>query len=468
VLSSRYCLFLDIAPADLSENRRSSDIEESAIYRAKQLEVRTLMSNKQGFDTLALHAGHEVDPTGSRAVPIYQTTSYLFQDTDHAAQLFALEKPGFIYSRLQNPTVDVLEKRVAALEGGIGAVAAASGHAAETMCFTTLAGEGDEIVSASALYGGTFTLLNNTLRRLGISTTFVDATDPENFKGAITSRTKFLYAETLGNPKLDVLDIEAIAKIAHEAGLPLVIDNTTPTPYLCRPFEFGADVVIHSLTKWMGGHGNSMGGAVIDSGNFNWNSDRFPEFTEPDASYHGMKFAEKFGQAAFLAKVRVTALRDLGPALSPFNAFMILQGIETLSLRMDRHCANAQKVAEFLQEHPAVSWVIYPGLPDHPSHALTKKYLPKGCGSMMGFGIKGGYDAGKKFINSVKLLSHLANIGDARSLVIHPASTTHQQLSTEERAAAGVTDDFIRLSIGLENVEDVIADIDQALAASRG
>lgn len=425
------------------------------------------MSRKQGFDTLALHAGHKIDPTGSRAVPIYQTTSYVFENTDHAAQLFALETPGFIYSRLQNPTLDVLEQRIAALEGGIGAVAVASGQAAETMCIATMAGQGDEVVSASALYGGTYTLLNNTLRRLGISTTFVDAANPESFRRAITPRTKLLYAETLGNPKLDVLDIEAVAGIAHEAGIPLVIDNTVATPYLCRPFEHGADVVIHSLTKWMGGHGTSLGGIVVDSGSFNWGDGKFPEFSEPDPSYHGLKFAETFGQGAFLAKVRVTALRDMGPALSPFNAFLILQGIETLSLRMDRHCANAQKVAEFLNEHKAVSWVIYPGLTGHPSHELANKYLPKGCGSLMGFGIKGGYNAGVKFINAAKLLSHLANIGDARSLVIHPASTTHQQLTTEERAAAGVTDDFVRLSVGLEDVEDIIADIDRALAASQ-
>jgi len=440
------------------------------------------MSRKQGFETLALHAGHEIDPTGSRAVPIDQTTSYMFQSTDHAAHLFALDQPGFIYTRLQNPTLDVLEKRVAALEGGIGAVAVASGQAAETMCIACLAKAGDQIVSASALYGGTYTLLNNSMRRLGIDTIFVDSNDPENFRRAITPKTKLLYAETLGNPKLDVLDIEAVAKIAHEAGIPLVIDNTVPTPYLCRPFEYGADVVIHSLTKWMGGHGNSLGGIVVDSGKFDWGSSagvsetefpkhrgggKFPEFTEPDDSYHGMIFAEAFGQAAFLAKVRVTALRDLGPALSPFNAFLILQGIETLSLRMDRHCANAQKVAEHLENNPAVSWVIYPGLKGHPSHSLAEKYLPKGCSSLVGFGIKGGYGAGVKFINSVKLLSHLANIGDSRSLVIHPASTTHQQLSAEERVAAGVTDDFIRLSIGIEDVEDIIADIDQALAASQ-
>ncbi|MDH7603043.1 MAG: O-acetylhomoserine aminocarboxypropyltransferase/cysteine synthase [Armatimonadota bacterium] len=421
------------------------------------------MQDKMGFDTLALHAGHELDPTGSRAVPIYQTTSYVFRDTEHAARLFALEEPGYIYSRLQNPTVDVLEKRIAALEGGVAAVCTASGQAAETLCALTIAKAGDEIVSSSALYGGTYTLFNNTLRRLGINTVFVDATDPENFRKAITPKTRFLYAETLGNPKLDVLDIQAVANIAHEAGIPLVVDNTVATPYLCRPFEWGADIVIHSVTKYIGGHGTSLGGVVVDSGKFDWNNGKFPELVEPDPSYHGLSYVEAFGSAAFAAKVRVIALRDLGPAISPFNAFLILQGIETLSLRMERHSSNALKVAEFLQSHPAVSWVNYPGLPSHPSYELAKKYLPRGCSSIIGFGVKGGYDAGVRFINRVKLLSHLANIGDARSLVIHPASTTHQQLTTEERLAAGVTDDFIRLSIGLEDVNDIIADIDQAL-----
>lgn len=425
------------------------------------------MTQKPGFDTLALHAGHDIDATGSRAVPIYQTTSYVFQDTEHAAHLFALEQAGFIYTRLQNPTLDVLEKRIAALEGGLGAVAVASGQAAETMCFACLAKAGDHIVSASALYGGSYTLLNSSLRRLGIDTTFVDSRDPESFRRAITPKTRFIYAETLGNPKLDVLDIEAIAAVAHDAGIPLIIDNTVATPYLCKPFEWGADVVIHSLTKWMGGHGNSLGGVVVDSGKFDWANGKFPEFTEPDPSYHGMKFAEAFGQAAFLAKVRVTALRDLGPAMSPFNAFLIMQGIETLSLRMDRHCANAIAVAKFLEGHPAVDWVIYPGLANSSTSELARKYLPKGCGGMIGFGIRGGYDAGTRFINAVKLLSHLANIGDSRSLVIHPASTTHQQLDSEERAAAGVTDDFVRLSVGIENVEDIIADIDQALEISQ-
>ncbi len=418
---------------------------------------------KLGFDTLALHAGHELDPTGSRAVPIHQTTSYVFRDTGHAARLFALEESGYIYSRLHNPTVDVLEKRIAILEGGVAAVCTASGQAAETLCALNIAQAGDEIVSSSSLYGGTYTLFNNSLRRLGINTIFIDAADPENFRKAISSRTRFLYAETLGNPKLDVLDIQAVADIAHDAGIPLVVDNTLATPYLCRPFEWGADIVIHSLTKFIGGHGNSLGGVIVDSGKFNWANGKFPELVEPDPSYHGLSYVEAFGTAAFAAKARVIALRDLGPAISPFNAFLILQGIETLSLRMDRHSSNAMKVAEFLQSHPAVSWVNYPGLPTHPSHSLAKKYLPRGCGGIIGFGVKGGYDAGVRFVNRVKLLSHLANVGDARSLVIHPASTTHSQLTTEERLAAGVTDDFIRLSIGLEDVDDIIADIDQAL-----
>ncbi|MCX8053748.1 MAG: O-acetylhomoserine aminocarboxypropyltransferase/cysteine synthase [Armatimonadetes bacterium] len=421
------------------------------------------MENRYGFDTLALHAGHEIDPTGSRAVPIYQTTSYVFRDTEHAARLFALEESGFIYTRLQNPTVDVLEKRIAALEGGAAAVCTASGQSAETLCILNVAKAGDEIVSSSALYGGTYTLFNNTLRRLGINTVFVDSTDPENYRRAITSRTRLLYGETIGNPKLEVLDIETVAKIAHEAGIPLVVDNTVATPYLCRPFEWGADIVIHSLTKWLGGHGTSLGGVIVDSGRFDWTNGKFPELVEPDPSYHGVSYTESFGEAAFAAKVRVVALRDIGPAISPFNAFLVLQGIETLSLRMARHSENALKVAEHLTRHPAVSWVNYPGLPNHPSHALAQKYLPRGCSSIVGFGVKGGYEAGVRFINRVKLLSHLANIGDARSLVIHPASTTHQQLTPEERLAAGVTDDFIRLSIGLEDVDDIIADINQAL-----
>lgn len=419
------------------------------------------------FDTRALHAGHEIDPTGSRAVPIYQTTAYTFQNTDHAAQLFSLETPGFIYTRLQNPTLDVLEKRIASLEGGLGAVVTGSGQAAEMLSILTIAKQGDEIVSGNALYGGTYTLLNSSLRRLGIDTVFVDANDPENFRRAITPKTKLLYAETLGNPKLDVLDIEAIANIAHEAGIPFVVDSTISTPYLCRPIEWGADIVIHSLTKWMGGHGNSMGGVVVDSGKFDWNNGNFPELVDPDPSYHGLSFTGSFGPAAYIAKLRVTALRDMGPALSPFNAFLILQGIETLSLRMERHSSNALEVAQYLQNNEYVSWVNYPGLSNHPCNDLAKKYLPRGCSSIIGFGIRGGRDAGVKFINSVKLLSHLANIGDSRSLVIHPASTTHQQLNETERIASGVTNDFIRLSIGIENIDDIIEDISQALKKSQ-
>lgn len=425
------------------------------------------MSDNYSFDTNALHAGHEVDPTGSRAVPIYQTTSYIFKDTNHAADLFALEKPGYIYTRLQNPTLDVLEKRVAALEGGLAALATASGQAAETLAVVNIAKAGDDIVSSTALYGGTYTLFNTTLRRLGINAIFVDATDPENFRRALTPRTKLLYVETLGNPKLDVVDIQAIANIAHEAGIPLIIDNTVATPYLCRPIEWGADIVIHSLTKWMGGHGSSLGGVIVDSGNFDWTNGNFPDMVDPDPSYHGLSFTKSFGAAAYIARARVSAMRDLGPALSPFNAFLILQGIETLSLRMERHSSNALAVAKFLESHEAVGWVNYPGLASHPGNKLAGKYLPKGCSSLIGFGIKGGYEAGVKFINSVKLLSHLANIGDSRSLVIHPASTTHQQLSKDEREAAGVTDDFVRLSIGIEDINDILSDINHALEASQ-
>jgi len=425
------------------------------------------MSDKYGFDTNALHAGHEVDATGSRAVPIYQTTSYMFKNTEDAAELFALEKPGYKYTRLENPTLDVLEKRVAALEGGIASVVTASGQAAETLAVLNIVKAGDDIVSSAALYGGTYTLFNTTLRRLGINAIFVDDTNPESFKNALTPKTKLLYVETLGNPKLDVLDIEAIAKVAHDAGIPLVIDNTVATPYLCNPIKWGADIIIHSLTKWMGGHGSSLGGVVVDSGKFDWSNGNFPDLVDPDPSYHGLSFTQAFGDAAYIARLRVSAMRDLGPAMSPFNAFLILQGIETLSLRMERHSASALAVAKFLEAHESVSWVNYPGLPNHPGYKLTSKYLPKGCSSIVGFGIKGGFDAGIKFINSVKLLSHLANIGDSRSLVIHPASTTHQQLSTKEREAAGVTDDFIRLSIGIEDINDILGDIDQALKESQ-
>ncbi|MHB0913828.1 MAG: homocysteine synthase [Armatimonadota bacterium] len=414
------------------------------------------------FDTLALHAGQEPGETGSRAVPIYQTTSYLFRDTEHAANLFALKEAGNIYTRIMNPTWDVLEKRVAALEGGLAALAVSSGQSAEALALLNIAKSGDEVVSSTSLYGGTYTLFKYTLARMGIEVKFVDSSDPENFRKAITNKTRCLYTETIGNPRLDVADIEGIAKVAHEAGIPLIVDNTFATPYLCRPIEWGADVVVHSLTKWMGGHGTSIGGIIVDSGKFDWS--KFADFTQPDPSYHGMVFTEAFGEAAYIAKARVSLLRDLGPAMSPFNAFLILQGIETLSLRMDRHCANALAVVDFLKGHPAVSWVSYPGLPEHPSYELARKYLHRGAGSMLGFGIKGGREAGIKFINSVKLLSHLANVGDAKSLVIHPASTTHQQLSPEEQLASGVSEDFIRMSVGIEDADDIIADIEQALA----
>ncbi len=423
---------------------------------------------RQGFDTLAVHAGQEPDPaTGARAVPIHQTSSYVFRDTDHAANLFALKEAGNIYTRIMNPTWSVLEERVAALEGGVGALVAASGQAAETLAILNLAQAGDHIVSSASLYGGTYNLFHYTLTRMGIATTFVDPADTDGFRRALTPRTRLIYAEALGNPKSDVHDLEALARIAHDAGIPLIVDNTVTTPYLLRPFEWGADIVLHSLTKFLGGHGTSIGGIIVDSGRFNWANGKFAAFTEPDPSYHGIKFFETFGSLAYLIKARVQLLRDLGPALSPFNAFLILQGVETLSLRMQRHCDNALKVARFLEGHRAVSWVSYPGLPSHPTHELAKKYLRHGYGALVGFGIKGGMEAGIKFINSVRLLSHLANIGDAKSLVIHPASTTHQQLSPEEQLATGVTPDFIRLSIGIEDAGDIIADVDQALRASQ-
>jgi len=420
--------------------------------------------NKPGFDTIALHGGQKVDrDTGSRAVPIYQTTSYLFNDTTHAADLFALKKAGNIYTRMMNPTWAVLEERIAALEGGIGGMVTASGQAAETLVALNLATVGDHIVSSSSVYGGTHTLFHYTLPKFGIRTTFVDSSDPENFRRAITPRTKMLYAETIPNPGLNTPDIQALAKVAHSAGIPLVIDNTVATPYLCRPFEWGADIVIHSLTKWLGGHGTSIGGIIVDSGRFDWANGNFPGFTEPDPSYHGLIFQRAFGKNAFLAKARVQLLRDLGPALSPFNAFLILLGVETLSLRVRRHCENAMTAARFLKRHRRVAWVNYPGLPGHPTHTLARKYLKGGFGSMIGFGVKGGYRAAVRFIGKVKLLSHLANIGDAKSLVIHPASTTQSQLTPAERKAAGATEDYIRLSVGIEDVADIIADIDRAL-----
>lgn len=430
-------------------------------------------NNEYGFDTLALHAGQVPDPTtGSRAVPIYQTASYVFRDAEHAANLFGLKEFGNIYTRLMNPTTDVLEKRVAAIEGGTGGLAVASGMAAITLAVLGVTGPGDEIVSANNLYGGTYQLFNNTLPNLGRKIRFVESTKPEEFRKAINEKTKAIYAEIVGNPKLDVPDLEAIARIAHEAGIPFIVDNTVGIG-ITRPIDFGADIVVLSATKFLGGHGTTIGGVIVDSGKFKWDNGKFPGLTEPDPSYHGLKYWETFGNLpglgniAFIIKLRVHLLRDLGPALSPFSAFLLLQGLETLPLRVEKHSNNALKVAKFLKGHPLVEWVNYPGLEDHPSHDLAGKYLKDKYGAILGFGIKGGLEAGRKFIDNVKLLSHLANIGDAKSLVIHPASTTHQQLTPEERKATGVTDDFIRMSVGLEDVKDLIADIDQALKRSQ-
>jgi len=422
-----------------------------------------------GFDTLALHAGQRPDPTtGARAVPIYQTTSYVFDDTDHAAHLFALQRFGNIYTRIMNPTTAAFEERIAALEGGTGAVATASGMAAQMAVMMTLLRPGDEIVSSSSLYGGTHTQFDLTLRNWGINTIFVESTDPENYRRAITERTRVLYGETIGNPRGDVLDIQAVANIAHEAGIPLVVDSTFATPYLCRPFEHGADIIVHSATKFIGGHGTSIAGVFTERGTFPWDNGKFPHIVNPSPGYHGVRFYETFGDFAFVMKARVETIRDTGPSLSPFNSFLLLQGLETLSLRMERHCQNALKVATFLHEHPAVSWVHYAGLPDDPSYQLGKRYLPRGTGAIFTFGVKGGYEAGKTVINSVKLFSHLANVGDARSLIIHPASTTHQQLAEEDQIAGGVTPDLIRISVGLENIEDILWDLDQALGKATG
>jgi len=429
--------------------------------------------SSKNLSTLALHAGQVPDPTtGARAVPIYQTTSYVFKDSDHAANLFALKEFGNIYTRIMNPTTDVFEQRIAAIEGGTGALAVSSGQAATTLALLNITQVGDEIVSANNLYGGTYQLFHYTLPKLGRTVKFVDSQNPEAFRKAMTPKTRAIYAETIGNPKLDVPDFEAIAKIAHDAGVPLVVDNTVGVG-LVRPIDHGADIIVDSATKYIGGHGTSIGGVIVDSGKFKWNNGKFPEFTEPDPSYHGLKYWDTFGNfpglgnVAFIIKVRVQLLRDLGTALSPFNAFLFLQGLETLPLRQHQHSENALEAARYLQQHPLVSWVTYPGLPDNPNHKLAAKYLKKGFGGILGFGIKGGLEAGRKFINAVKLFSHLANIGDAKSLVIHPASTTHQQLTEEEQAATGVTPDYVRLSIGIEDVEDIKADIDQALKASQ-
>ncbi|CAG0936526.1 O-acetylhomoserine (thiol)-lyase [Thermoflexales bacterium] len=426
--------------------------------------------HRYGFTTRQLHAGQQPDPTtNARAVPIYQTTSYQFKNTEHAANLFALKEFGNIYTRIMNPTSDVFEQRLADLEGGVGALATSSGHAAQTMAILALCSAGDHIVSASTLYGGTFNQFNYTFPRLGIDVTFVDPGDPENFRKAIQPNTKLLYGETLGNPRINVFPFEEVAQIAQEFGLPLMIDATFATPYLNRPFEWGANIVTHSTTKFIGGHGTSIGGAIVDGGNFNWKDNpRFPNFNTPDPSYHGLVYADLAGAGLppFIIKARVQILRDIGASQSPFNSFLFLQGLETLSLRIDRHVKNAQAVAEYLEQHPKVSWVTYPGLKSHPDYERAKKYLPKGAGAILGFGIKGGVEAGCKFIDSLKLFSHLANVGDAKSLAIHPASTTHSQLSPKEQDSAGVSPDFVRLSVGLEDVEDIVWDLDQALAAS--
>jgi O-acetylhomoserine (thiol)-lyase len=427
------------------------------------------MSTK-GINTLALHAGQQADPTtGSRAVPIYQTTSYVFKSSEHAANLFALKEFGNIYTRLQNPTTDVFEQRVAAIEGGTGALGVASGQSAITLALLAITRPGDEIVAANNLYGGTYQLFHHTFPRVfGRTVTFVDSRSPEAFRRAITPKTRAVYAETIGNPKLDVPDFEAISKIAHEAGIPLVVDNTVGVG-LVRPIDFGADILANSATKYIGGHGTSIGGVIVDSGKFKWNNGKFPEFTEPDPSYHGLVYWDALnnvpglGNVAFIIKIRVTLLRDIGAALSPFNAHQFLLGLETLPLRQQKHSSNALEIARWLQKHPLVSWVTYPGLEDNPGHAVAAKYLKKGFGGLVGFGVKGGLAAGRKFIDSVKLLSHVANIGDAKTLVIHPASTTHQQLTAEEQQATGVTADYIRLSVGIEDADDIKEDIDQAL-----
>ena len=423
---------------------------------------------KYHLETLALHAGQTVDSdTLSRAVPLYQTTSYCFKDTEHAANLFALKEFGNIYTRLMNPTTDVLERRLAAMEGGVGGLGFSSGMAAITAGVLNICKAGQHIVSSSSLYGGTVTLFGQTFAKLGIEVSFVDPTEPENFAGAIKDNTRLIYIESIGNPKNDILQYEKIADIAHKNGMPIICDNTVTTPILFRPFEYGIDIVVHSCTKFIGGHGTSIGGAIVDSGKFNWTNGRYPELTEPDQSYHGLRYAEQFGELAYIVKARTQFLRDMGSCMSPFNAFLFLQGLETLHLRMPRHSENALKLARWLQKQNTVNWVNYPGLKSHQDYELTKKYLPDGQGAILGFGIKGGKKAGVKFINNVKLASHLANIGDSKTLVIHPASTTHQQLTEAEQLAAGVTDDYIRISVGTEHIDDIIADFEQALEKSK-
>jgi O-acetylhomoserine (thiol)-lyase len=423
--------------------------------------------HKLGFSTRSLHAGHTPDKASlARAVPIYQSTSFVFENSAHAAELFALQKFGNIYTRIMNPTTDVFEQRVAALEGGTAALATSSGQAAQFLAITALAGPGDEVVAASTLYGGTYTQFDVSFRRLGIDVKFVEPDDPENFRRAVTPKTRLLYGETIANPRMNVLDIEKVAAIAHEAGVPLMVDNTMASPYLCRPFEHGADIIVHSATKFLGGHGTSIGGIIVDSGKFPW-SDKYPAITKPSPGYHGMVFSEVFGNLAYIIKVRVEGLRDFGPCLSPFNSFLFIQGIETLPLRMERHSRNTLEVAEWLEKQPAVTWVKYPGLKSSPYYGLSQKYLPQGQGSIVTFGIKGGSDAGRKLIDAVQIFSHLANLGDAKSLIIHPASTTHQQLNDAQQLEAGVSKDLVRLSVGIENVEDLIWDLEQAIQASQ-
>ncbi|MBA4536927.1 O-acetylhomoserine aminocarboxypropyltransferase/cysteine synthase [Bacillus aquiflavi] len=424
---------------------------------------------KYRLETLSVHGGLSPDPvTGARALPIYQSNAYQFKNTEHAANLFGLKEPGYIYTRIHNPTVTVFEERVAALEGGVGALATSSGMAAITMAILNIAEAGDEIVATSHLYGGTYNLFETTLPKYGINVKFVDGTDPDSFRQAMTEKTKAVFAETIGNPSLRILDIEEVANVAHEAGVPLIIDNTFATPYLCRPIEFGADIVVHSATKWLLGNGTTLGGIIVDGGQFDWNSPKFPGFTEPDKSYHNIVYSEALGPVAYIVKARVQLLRDLGPALSPQSAFQFTLGLETLHVRMKEHVSNAKKVVDYLENHPAVNWVLYPGNENHSDYKLAKKYLPKGAGSVVVFGIDGGREAGAKLINSVQLWAHVANVGDAKSLIIHPASTTHQQLDSEGLQAAGVPEDLIRLSIGIEHADDIIADLEQAIEAATG
>jgi O-acetylhomoserine (thiol)-lyase len=427
----------------------------------------TAPAREMGFATKSLHAGHTPDKASlARAVPIYQSTSFVFENSDHAAALFALQQFGNIYSRIMNPTTDVFEQRVAALEGGVAALATSSGQAAQFLAISSLMEQGDELVAASTLYGGTYTQFDVSFRRIGINVKFVEPDDPENFRKAITPRTRAVYAETIANPRMNVLDIEKVAAIAHGAGVPLIIDNTMASPYLCRPIEHGADIVVHSATKFLGGHGTSIGGIIIDSGKFPW-TDKYPAITQPSPGYHGMKFSEVFGNIAYIIKVRVEGLRDFGPCISPFNSFLFIQGVETLKFRMEAHSRNALEVAQWLGKNPAVTWVKYPGLKSSPYYSVSQKYLPKGQGSIVTFGIKGGKDAGRKLIDSVQLFSHLANLGDSKSLIIQPAVTTHQQLSEAQQAEAGVTPDLVRLSVGVEDIEDILWDLDQAITASQ-